>query len=239
MLVFNSCSRDNSISQSESLNYNNEVREERTAKLLYLGHASLRIVTIEGKVIYIDPYAGNGYDLFADLILITHSHYDHNDVDKVVNRNADCQIITWNEALKDGRHQTFDLGYIEVEAVEAGNNKNHNLNECVGYVLTLSDGTSVYISGDTSKTEQMSKLAEKKIDYAFYCGDGIYNMDLEEAAECALIVNAKHNIPYYVISQKGVYFDYSRAEMFKVDNRLIIDEGEEIELVHNILSDQL
>lgn len=39
------------------------------ATLLYQGQASIRIVTDEGKVIYIDPYAEDGYDLPADLIL--------------------------------------------------------------------------------------------------------------------------------------------------------------------------
>ena len=38
--------------------------------LLYMGHASLRIMTGEDKVIYIDPYAGDDYDLPADLILV-------------------------------------------------------------------------------------------------------------------------------------------------------------------------
>ena len=36
--------------------------------LLYQGHGSLRITTADNKVIYIDPYAGDGYDLPADLI---------------------------------------------------------------------------------------------------------------------------------------------------------------------------
>jgi len=43
--------------------------EPGMAALLYQGHASLRLTTAEGKVIYIDPYAGTGYDLPADLIL--------------------------------------------------------------------------------------------------------------------------------------------------------------------------
>ena len=76
----------------------------------------------------------------------------------------------------------------------------------------------------------MPLLAEKEIDYAFYCCDGVYNMDLDKAAECAGLVHAKHNIPYHVIAQDGVYFDRERAEQFTAENRLIIDEGEEIEL---------
>ncbi len=41
------------------------------AKLLYQGHGSARLTTDEGKIVYIDPYAGGGYDLSADLILAT------------------------------------------------------------------------------------------------------------------------------------------------------------------------
>lgn len=204
---------------------------DQNAKLLYMGQASIRITTREGKVIYIDPYVGDGYEPAADLILVTHSHYDHNGVDKVVNRNPGCQIITWKEALSGGQHQTFDLGYVTVEAVEAGYNRWHDVRECVGYVLTFSDGISIYVTGDTSTTKQMPEIAEKEIDYAFYCCDGVFNMGLEEAAECAEMVNAKHNIPYHMLAQDGVYFDRSRAEQFNAPNRLITEEGGEIELM--------
>ena len=227
----------NQAQASESVQEKTETEKEKTvknakAKLLYMGHASLRITTAEGKVIYIDPFVGDGYEPAADLILVTHAHHDHNAVDKIKNRNEGHKIITWKEALADGKHQTFDLGYVKIEAVEAGYNKNHDVKECVGYILTLSDGVTVYVSGDTSKTAQMPSLAEKKLDYAFYCCDGVYNMDLPEAAECAKLVGAKHDIPYHVIAAKdGKYFDRSRAEQFDSPNRLIINEGEEIELV--------
>ena len=185
--------------------------------LLYMGHASIRITTPEGKVIYIDPFAGEGYE-----------HYD---LDKVVNKNPDCRTITWNEALSEGSHQSFDLGFAVVEAVEAGNNQYHSIDECVGYIVTLSDGTSVYVTGDTSTTEQMSSLAEKEIDYAFFCCDGVYNMDLEEAAQCAALVGAKHSIPYHMIpADGGKFFDRSRAEQFDVPDRIILEDGQEIEL---------
>ena len=137
------------------------------AELLYQGQASMRVVTDEGKVIYIDPYVGEGYDLPADLILVTHAHYDHNGVDRIESRNPDCQVITWKEAIQNGEHQVFDLGYVTVEAVEAGYNRWHDVSECVGYVLTFSNGRSIYVTGDTSTMEQMPDMAEMEIDYAF------------------------------------------------------------------------
>ena len=202
--------------------------EESSSKLLYQGHGSLRIVTNEGKVIYIDPYAGDGYELPADLILVTHGHQDHTAVNLIKNRNEDCRIITWQEALVNGEYKVFDLGYARIEAVQAGNNRNHNIRSCVGWVITLSDGITVYATGDTSATEQMKELADREIDYAFFVCDGIYNMDLEEAASCARLVNAKHSIPYHMAP--GKLFDQKRAEQFDTPNRLIIPAGEEIDL---------
>ncbi|MEM2703774.1 MAG: MBL fold metallo-hydrolase, partial [Candidatus Bathyarchaeia archaeon] len=47
----------------------------------WLGHASFQI-TVDGKNIYIDPYEGEYVDK-ADIILVTHSHYDHCDISKI------------------------------------------------------------------------------------------------------------------------------------------------------------
>ncbi|MBQ8914252.1 MAG: MBL fold metallo-hydrolase [Lachnospiraceae bacterium] len=198
------------------------------ATLFYQGHASARIVTGEGKVIYIDPYMGGGYDLPADLILVTHEHYDHTKTELISQKNADCVTITWKEALEGGKHQSFDLGYVNVEAVEAGYNRNHDASSCVGYILTFSNGVTVYFTGDTSTTPQMSELSKRNLDYAFICCDGIYNMGLEEAAECAKTINAKHNIPYHMAP--GSDFDKAAAESFAAPNKIIVEPGEELVL---------
>ncbi len=201
------------------------------AKLLYQGHASMRITTYEGKVIYVDPFAGEGYDAPADLILMTHGHYDHTQADTITAKNADCETITWVEALSGGQHQSFDLGYVKVEAVEAGYNKNHDAKECVGFILTFSNGVTLYLSGDTSTTPQMKELTERNLDYAFFCCDGVYNMDVPEAIECAKTVGAKHSIPYHMIpADKTNCFDQQVAESFDVPGRIIVRPGEELVL---------
>lgn len=216
--------------ESENMKASDNTNESTEApELFYFGHASICIVTADNKVIYIDPYANGDYSRFADLILVTHDHFDHNQTDKVENRNADCEIITQTEALVNGEYKTFEFPFVTVEAVEAGNNQNHDINECVGYVLTFNNGKSVYISGDTSTTDQMNKLSEKHIDYAFYCCDGVYNMNIDEASQCAATVGAKHNIPYHnSTSHTGEMFDRELADKFNAPNKMIVYPGDSI-----------
>jgi L-ascorbate metabolism protein UlaG (beta-lactamase superfamily) len=195
-------------------------------KLLYQGHASLKLTSKDGTVVYVDPFAGVGYDAPADVILVTHQHPDHNKVE-LVTQKKDCTLISNVEALKDGKHNTFNVKGIAIEAVEASN-ANHDPKECVGYIITI-DGIKLYVAGDTSKIAQMDTFAAKKFDYALFPCDGVYNMDAKEAAECAKIVGAKNNIPYHTKPEQ--LFDKEVAENFDAPNRLIVEAGSEIKLV--------
>jgi L-ascorbate metabolism protein UlaG (beta-lactamase superfamily) len=194
-------------------------------KLLYQGHGSTRFTAQDGRVVYVDPYAGEGYDKPADIVLITHDHADHNKLE-LITQNEGCKVITNKEALAGGKHNRFSFNGIEVEATEA-RNLMHNSKNCVGFIITL-DGVRIYCSGDTSKTKQMQELAKQTIDYALFCGDGIFNMGPKEAAECAELIGAKHNILIHV--KPRALFDLAKAQKWAAPNKLIIQPGEEINL---------
>lgn len=188
------------------------------ATLFYQGHGSFRLTSDEGIVVYLDPYAGEGYDVPADLILVTHDHYDHNRVELPA-KKEDTVIITAKEALVNGQYQTFEIKGIKVEAVQAYNVK-HDKNQCVGYVLTVS-GKTVYASGDTSRTEDMlNKLPAYHLDYALFPIDGVYNMDAVEATLCAEKVGAKCNIPIHV--EPGELYNPKKAAYFVPDGRVLL-----------------
>jgi L-ascorbate metabolism protein UlaG (beta-lactamase superfamily) len=193
-------------------------------KLLFQGHGSLRLTGDDGRIVYIDPYKGKGYDLPADIILVTHQHTDHNRIKRCAQK-PDCRIITNAEALAGGSHNSFDIGGILIQAVEA-NNKNHDPRLCVGYIVTI-DEVKVYASGDISKTQQMESFAALELDYALFPGDGLFNMGLEEAAECARIAGAKHNI---LIHLKPGESYHKKGEKWNAPGKLIMEQGEEIEL---------
>ena len=206
---------------------------KKETKLLYQGHSSFRFTSKDGTVIYLDPFAPSGYDLPADLVLVTHQHGDHNQV-QLITRNEDCVVITQDEALAGGKHNTFNVKGIAIEAVEAYNDW-HKITEAVGYIITI-DGIKVYAAGDTSTTGQMKTFAAKKLDYALLPCDGVFNMDGNEAGECAKTINAKHDIPIHTgpfdenYSPLPGFFDISIAEKFMAPNRLILEPGQEITL---------
>jgi L-ascorbate metabolism protein UlaG (beta-lactamase superfamily) len=193
-------------------------------KLFYQGHGSYRLTTNDGRIIFVDPYKGKGYDVPADIILVTHQHRDHNQVKRCA-KKPDCKVITNAEALAGEVHNHFDIDGILIQSVEAMN-KNHDPKQCVGYIITL-DGVKLYASGDTSKTKQMETFAALGLDYALFPGDGIFNMGLAEAGECARLIGAKHNI---IVHLKPFESVRKKAEEWDAPNKLIVEPGTEISL---------
>lgn len=195
------------------------------AKLYFNGHGSLRLTTAQETVIYIDPYAGEGYDIPGDIILVTHQHSDHNQIQRPA-KKPECRIIQNTDALRAGRYCDFHINDTGIKAVPAYN-RNHSREQCVGYLIEV-DGLRLYFAGDTSLIPEMTGLKELNLDYAILPCDGIYNMDIKEASECAAVIGAKHSIPVHV--KPGSLFDRKRAEEFRARGRILLEPGEEIEL---------
>ena len=174
-----------------------------------LCHSSIRMN--KGKIIYVDPFHIEENYQDADIILITHSHYDHfseEDIEKV--RKADTIIYVTEDYVENARklgysenkiigvkpNQTYYEGNMEINTVPAYNvNKQFHPkeNNWVGYILKI-DGISYYIAGDTDITEENKKI---KCDVAFVPVGGTYTMTAKEAAELVNIIKPKVAIPIH------------------------------------------
>lgn len=194
--------------------------------LTYIGHATIKIKSADGHVLYIDPsYREGDYSDVADVLLVTHGHDDHMPSPDVKVRDGGT-IITWAEAHPDeNTYETFEVAGFIVEAVPASNS-NHDIRYCVGYIVTV-DGIKIYHAGDTSMLSSMAELKAREIDYALYPIDGQYNMGAVEASEAAKLVGARHNIPIHEFDQEG---KPKKSEKFLPEGRMLIGYGETIEM---------
>lgn len=193
------------------------------AELLYQGHGSYRIVSNEGVVIYVDPYAGEGYHMPADIVIVTHEHSDHNQVDLVTLKD-DGVILRHGDLFVDGEYPINKIKKVMIEGTPA-ENKNHTREECVGFVMTV-DGITLYGAGDTNYYPEMESFND--LDYALLPVDGIYNMSAQEASRCAHVIDSRYFIPIHTSPTQ--LYDEDIAKSFKSPHALYMKPGERLKL---------
>ena len=184
-------------------------------ELKWLGHSGFLIVN--KKIIYIDPYNIKEGLEKADIILITHSHYDHcslPDLEKIIKDGtrivapADCQSTIAKidthvkiELIEPG--QELEFGDVKLYALPAYNIDKHfhpKNEQWVGYIIKL-DGVVIYHAGDTDVIPEMQKLTgykqQGKEFVALLPIGGRFTMSVEEAAEAARIIKPTLAIPMH------------------------------------------
>ena len=184
-----------------------------------LYHSSIKIK--DNKIIYIDPFKIDKNYNDADIVFITHDHFDHyseEDIDKVINENTTIIIpeelltkilrkgINKNAVITVESNKEYMVQGIKFETIPAYNtNKTFHPkeNDWVGYIITL-DGIRYYIAGDTDITEENRKV---KCDVAFVPVGGTYTMNYSEAAELVNIIKPKIAVPIHYGSIVGTKQD--------------------------------
>ena len=182
-------------------------------KLTFFAHASLAI-EFEGRHIYLDPVMENAdYEKLpkADVILVTHSHYDHFDMAAIDALQKEGTQILLDKSSAEGFYgDCFTMlpgavaepfANIKVEAIAAYNTSEHQLQfhpkerEDCGYILTLDGAVRIYMSGDTDPTDELR--AVKNIDIAFISVNQPYTMTPEQAVEAVTAIKPTIFYPYH------------------------------------------
>ena len=181
-------------------------------RIKWLGHDGFEITTGD-LTLMIDPFQVEGQRQ-ADIILVTHAHYDHCSVDDIATLVKPTSVIVTEpqsaeklagrckdiRIVKPGDRLT--VSGISIEAVPAYNTNKHfhpKANNWLGFIVTI-DGVRVYHAGDTDLIPEMSTLS---VDIALLPVSGTYVMTAEEAVAAAKAIGPRTAIPMHYNSIVG------------------------------------
>ncbi len=179
----------------------------------HIKHASVYI-EYDGKHIYIDPVGDldpkTDFSLYpkANILMVTHEHFDHYD-DLALNKLAGMRTAVYANrtvrgkytrgiAMANGDSIVFSQD-IKIWAVPAynftkGREQHHPKGRDNGYILSL-DGLRIYIAGDTEDIPEMDDV--KDIDIAFLPCNQPYTMTIDQLVSAAKRINPKVLFPYH------------------------------------------
>ena len=189
-------------------------------QIIWLGHASFKIISKEGFVIYTDPFAGDEseYEEKADLVLISHEGYHHLSYEKERKIRTDTTVVLSTKqvayevngtAINPGEEK--QVGPVKIRAVHAystrpgiGKEKGAGL----GFMI-YADGNIIYFAGTTDRIPEMDKIV---CDIALLPVTPTHTMSPRHAADAVKTIRPKLAIPMHYGTYGGTIED---AELFK------------------------
>lgn len=204
------------------LSNSNEITNKTTTSIKWLGHSSFEITTSDGNVILIDPWIkGNPKSPIslsdiekADIILITHDHFDHvGDSVEIANRTGAVvvtspeladRLINKNNLSADrlvngigmnigGTVRIYNTTITMTQAVHSV-----EIGAPAGYIIRTVDGTTIYHAGDTGIFGGMESLGDLyEIDIALLPIGDVFTMGPTQAAYSLKLLKPKAVIPMH------------------------------------------
>jgi L-ascorbate metabolism protein UlaG (beta-lactamase superfamily) len=200
-------------------------------KVTWLGHASIK-AEHGSKIVYVDPWKVKGPQ--ADIILITHSHFDHYSVDDIKALSSADTIIVGPEDVPLAKNtmspgKSVTVKGITIETVPAYNVDKQfhpKKNGWLGYIFTMGN-KRIYCAGDTDRIPEMKGLT---VDVACLPVGGTYTMDAAAAIQAVHDIKPVHVISIHYGDVAGSRADAEKLLTIEISQVHVLDHGQSIEI---------